>query len=248
MSKPYVSIIIPAHNEALTLQETVIRIIHYCEHDLPGRYEVLVVENGSHDATYAKAVELQSTYRPVRAFAILERSKAAAVRYGMTMAQGEYRYMCDADLSTPINELRHFLRLMQTGGWDVVIASREHRDSSVQTSFTRYFIGRVFQALVQQVTGVSFADTQCGFKLFTARAANDIFFHARCTSMAFDVELLYLADKLGYYVTDMPVTWQNNPDSRVRLIRDSWLMLRDVLRIKTIHADVMPEYKKKVPA
>jgi dolichyl-phosphate beta-glucosyltransferase len=244
---PFVSIIIPIHNEQVRLRESVLKVIQYGERELIYRYEILLVENGSIDQTFDIARELSRTYRPVRAFQIKERSKAQAVCFGMKMAVGEYRYMCDCDLSTPINELTKFLRMMEDG-WDIVIASREHRDSDVDTSFKRWMIGRMFQGMVQTIIGLDYRDTQCGFKLFNAHAANDIFSLLQCNSMAFDVEVLYLAQQLGYYCTDMPVTWHNDPDSRVHILRDSWLMLKDLMQIKKLHVMDKPVYyKKKIP-
>lgn len=246
-SLPYCSIIIPIHNEQSRLRDAVMKIIQYGERNLMGRYEIILVENGSTDDTWRIAVELDRTYRPIKALQVWHRSKAHAVRYGMLMAGGEYRYMCDVDLSTPINELTKFLKWMRDG-WDIVIASREHFDSKVDTSFKRWFIGRVFSLLVQAYTGLDYRDTQCGFKLFTARAAEDIFSRTECTSMAFDVEALYLAQKLTYHVTDMPVTWVNDQDSRVHLLRDSWPMLKDLTKIRQLHVSEKPLYNKKVPA
>lgn len=246
--RPHVSIVIPVHNEQTRIRSSVTKIIQYAERELMGRYEIVLVENGSADDTFAICAELARTYRPVRVIQINARSKAQAVKAGMLAARGEYRYMCDCDLSTPINELTKFLKWMQHG-WDIVIASREHIDSEVTTSFSRYFIGRAFSGLVNLFTGLDYRDTQCGFKLFTAHAAEDIFKRTECTSMAFDVEALYLAQKLGYYCTDMPVRWVNDNDSRVRLARDSWLMLMDLIRIRKLHADAKPSYKtKKIPA
>jgi glycosyltransferase involved in cell wall biosynthesis len=221
-----------------------VNVIRYAEHNLHNRYEIILVENGSSDETYAIAKEMTRIYSPVRAFQIPERSKAAAVCYGMRMARGEYRYMCDCDLSAPIGELTKFMKAMELGGWDVVIGSREHVDSHVETSFKRWFIGRVWQVVVDLFTGLDYPDTQCGFKLFNAHAANDIFPRVQCTSMAFDVEVLYLAKQLGYYVSELPVTWHNDPDSRVRLFHDIRLMLKDVAQIKRLHHAVKPGYKE----
>jgi glycosyltransferase involved in cell wall biosynthesis len=234
MNMPFVSIIVPLHNEQMRLRASVEKIIRYGERNLMGRYEILLVENGSTDQTFELARELQRTFRPVKALQIWHRSKAHAVRYGMMMAEGEYRYMCDVDLSTPINELNNFLKWMNFG-WDIVIASREHFDAKVETSFKRWFIGRVYSMLVNAFTGMDYKDTQCGFKLFSARAAEDIFSRTECVSLAFDVEALYLARQLGYYCTDMPVPWVNDRDSRVNILRDSWLMFKDVSRIKKLH-------------
>ena len=131
-------------------------------------------------------------------------------------------------------------------GWDIVIASREHFDSRIETSFKRWFIGRVFSILVNAFTGLEYRDTQCGFKLFSARAAEDIFSRTECMSMAFDVEALYLAKRLGYHCTDMPVTWINDTDSRVHLLRDSWSMLMDLTAIRKLHVGEKP--LNKIPA
>lgn len=243
---PYCSIIVPVHNEQVRLRASVEKIIRYGEHHLVGRYEILLVENGSSDLTWDLARELERTFRPVRALQIWHRSKAHAIRYGMLMADGEYRYMCDADLSTPIIELNKFLKLLIHDDMDIVIASREHFDSRVDTSFKRWFIGRIFSLIVGAYTGMNYRDTQCGFKLFTMRAAEDIFSRTECTSLAFDVEALYIAKQLGYKCTDMPVTWVNDQDSRVHLLRDSWSMLLDVMRVRKLHANEKPLYKQKL--
>jgi dolichyl-phosphate beta-glucosyltransferase len=246
MNAPYLSIIVPLHNEQVRLRETVFKLIRYCEHELHSRYEILLVDNGSTDETYDIACELHKIYRPVFAFHLEQRSKAQAVQYGMLTARGDFRYMCDVDLSAPIDELTKFLKVMQADAWDVVIGSREHIDSRIETSFKRWFIGRVFQALVRVITGLDYPDTQCGFKLFNAHAAQDIFSRVQCTSMAFDVEVLYLAEQLGYYCTDMPITFFNDIDSRVRLVADSWLMLKDILRVRKLHRAEKPIYKQEV--
>lgn len=244
----FMSIIVPVHNEQLRIRESVTKIIRFCEKYFSSGYEILLIENGSTDETFEIAHELHKTYQRVYVRQIADRSKAVAVRHGMTMARGKYRYMCDCDLSTPIDELRHFLKEIQNG-WDVVIGSREMINSHVETNFKRWFIGRMFNGIVSGLTGLDYKDTQCGFKLFTARAAQDIFSHAKCASLAFDVEALYLALQLGYYVTEMPVTWINDPDSRVRILSDSWRMLQDVRGIKKLHGRVVPAYKQKnIPA
>lgn len=248
MTNIYCSIIIPLHNEQTRMREAVFKVIRYAEKNLMGRYEIILIENGSTDDTFIIARELSKTYRTVRAFQIQERSKAQAIRYGMFVAEGEYRYMCDVDLSTPIDELTRFLKVIEQGGWDVVIASREHFDSQVDTNFSRWFIGRVFHALVQGFTGLHYRDTQCGFKLFNKHAAEEIFSRTQCISMAFDVEVLYLAQRLGYYCTDIPIVWINDNESRVRIVRDSWHMLIDLLNIKKMHVNDVPLYKQKTSA
>lgn len=245
--KPWLSIVIPLHNEEHRMREAVLKAIQWGEHNLLGRYEILLMENGSTDDTYSVACEFDSVYSTVRAHHLIERSKAKAISYGMRSAIGEWRYMCDVDLSTPIQELTSFFKHRQDG-YDIIIGSREHRDSRVETSFKRWLIGRIFHLLTLTFTGINFSDTQCGFKLFNAHAADEIFSRVECTSMAFDVEALYLAQVLGYYVTEIPVTWNNDKDSRVRLFRDSWMMFIDLLKIKKIHSKLKPLHNEKVPA
>lgn len=240
MKEILVSIVLPIHNEQARLRESVCRIIRYGERELFGRYEILLIENGSTDQTFAIAQDLQRVFPAIRAHHLEQRSKADAVRYGMLMARGKFRYMCDCDLSAPIEELSRFIKRM-ADGWDVVIASREHINSDVDTSFSRWVIGRVFSALARVCTGIDFLDTQCGFKLFTAQAAEDIFSRTECKSMAFDVEALYLAKILDYHAIDIPVTWINDRDSRVRILRDSLAMLRDLTRIRKIHEHEPPQ-------
>lgn len=249
MNNHFISIIMPCYNEERRLSESVRQVIAHCEKYIGSRhYEVVLVENGSTDGTLLLVNELQRHYRPVRAFTVEGQSKAAAVRQGMLNAVGDYRYMCDVDLSTPISELRRFCQMMKRD-WDVVIGSREHPDSEVDASFKRWAVGRTFSLITKAVIPeLDYRDTQCGFKMFTARAATEIFERVQCTSLAFDVEVLYLAIQLGFYCTEMPIVWQNDADSRVRLLQDSFSMLRDVLRVKQMHAGVQPAYKKKVPA
>lgn len=231
---PHVSIIVPVHNEQTRIREAVWKMIRYGELHL-GEYEILLVENGSTDETLAIARELSNTYRPVTALQVAGRSKAVAVRYGMLTARGEYRYMCDVDLSTPINELSRFLKYIRHHGTvDIVIGTREHPDSQVRTSFKRYMIGRIFSLMTQVLVPMQtkYRDTQCGFKLFNKRAAEDIFNRVEGISMAFDVEALYLAEQLEYVVAELPVIWDNDKDSRVRLVSDGWAMLNDLMKIQ----------------
>jgi dolichyl-phosphate beta-glucosyltransferase len=245
--RPFVSIIIPLHNEQHRMYENITKVIRYGEKYLGMQFEILLVDNGSTDDTYLFAKQLQATYRPVRAFTLAQRSKALAVRHGMLQARGVWRYMCDVDLSTSIEELYRFMDISRDG-WDIIIGSREHPDSLVATTSKRWAIGRIFHLMVRTLTGLAYHDTQCGFKLFHGSAAEKIFSCMQCTSMAFDVEVLYLADKLGYYCTEIPVRWENDSDSRVRLLADSWAMLRDLVTIRKNHRQMQPEYKTKIPA
>ncbi|HJO32563.1 MAG TPA: dolichyl-phosphate beta-glucosyltransferase [Anaerolineales bacterium] len=227
----YLSIIIPAHNEEQRLPET-LREIDAFVNTQPYAIEVLVVENGSVDNT-AQAVRAYGAEREhVRLLQEPGRGKGLAVRRGMLAAQGEFRFMCDADLSMPIEQVARFLPPQLTN-FDVAIGSREV-DGAVrfhEPAFT-HVRGRVFSNLVKLFVLSDFEDTQCGFKCFRAQAALDLFSTQRLDGMSFDVEVLYIARKRGYRIAEVPVDWYFHRETRVRMLRDSFGMLADILAVR----------------
>lgn len=237
------SIIIPVHNEENRLSVCLEQVIPFLCSEFQHAHEIIIVDNGSTDDTLKIAKAYVNTYSQVSALHIPIRGKGIAVKKGMLFAEGRYRYMCDVDLSTPIEELPKFLEMGML--FDVVIGSREIARGNVHTTLTRRVMGRLFHALVNDlVPGV--LDTQCGFKLFRDVAARAVFGRLQLPNMAFDVEALYLARLLGYSVGELPVRWEHNPDSRVRLLWDSLDMARDVLSIPWMHAGApLPVLKTK---
>ena len=231
---PYLSIVVPAHNEA----ERIERCVHEITMQMPAKQtEIVIVENGSVDQTWHKCT-LLARQRNVRITRIKERSKALAIVRGMEIAHGQFRYMCDADLSTPVTDLLNKFMPLAESGIDIVIGSRTMPGGSVRTSLKRKLIGRVFNGVIRAVTGLEFHDTQCGFKMFSASAAMQIFPLLKMHSPAFDVEILWLAQRLGFSVMEIPVTWVNEPHSAMRLVSDSWKMFRDVMSLPSLHADL----------
>lgn len=238
-----ISIIIPAHNEAARIANTLRKI----SIDLRGyNYEVIVVANGCTDDTAAIVRDyMVLVSRKVFMINLPERGKGLAVRTGMLMARGEFLYMCDADLSTPIIDIFRFQATSIHDQADVVIGSRELATAHVVTTPTRRLIGRVFNVLAGVlVPGIP--DTQCGFKLFTRSAAEKIFGACQINGMAFDVEALYLARLYNMRITQMPVRWTHNPDSRVRMLPDSTQMALDLLRIPALHASRIAQVKRAI--
>ena len=238
------SIIIPAYNEGNKIATTLHTITSYLPATL--NYEILVVTNGCTDLTAIIVQDFKAIVsKRVCLIDLKERGKGLAVRTGMLMAKGQYRYMCDADLSTPITALESFLRALSKSD-GIVIGSREDKNSNVNTTLRRYMIGRIFNTMAGWlVPGIK--DTQCGFKMFTGPVAEQIFSRCRINGMAFDVEALYLAQQAGLRIIQLPVRWKHNPDSRVRLVRDSARMAADLARIWAIHATRMPQVKNKLP-
>jgi glycosyltransferase involved in cell wall biosynthesis len=226
---PFLSLIIPAYNEEERLPRTLTKIQAFLR-EQPYEAEVLVVENGSSDRTAAVAEEFAPEVRLLRES---NRGKGLAVRRGMMESAGEFRFICDADLSMPIEEVNRFLP-PKLDDYDIAIASREvagairHNEPAY-----RHWIGRVFNLLVRAIAVPGFQDTQCGFKCFTAEAAEALFPLQRIDGWTFDVELLYVALRLGYRVKEVPINWYYFPGSRVRIVQDSWLMLADLFRIRS---------------
>lgn len=228
---PFLSIVIPALNEELRLPDTLHRMLDFLSQQ-PYDAEVLVVDNGSTDRTAALAEEVATRHPQVRVLQDPRRGKGLAVRLGMLAARGEYRFMCDADLSVPIEELARFLPPAAPAA-EIVIASREapgairHGEPAY-----RHWIGRAFNLLVRLLAVPRFHDTQCGFKCFAAAAAEDLFRVQRLDGWTFDVEVLFIALRRGYRVAEIPIPSYFKPGSRVNPLRDSAVMLTDLFRIR----------------
>ncbi len=225
------SIIIPAYNEERRLPATLDEIAHWLA-SWKETAEVIVVENGSTDRTAEVVQAYQQEHAFVRLIGGLPAGKGGAVRKGMLAARGIRRFLCDADLSMPIRDLDKFLS-PEMAPVDVAVGSREAPGARrVGEPRRRHLMGRVFNAIVRWIALPGIEDTQCGFKLFGARAAQDLFRRARLTGWGFDVEVLYIARRRGYQIREVPIEWHYNADSRVKPIHDSLAMLRDLFLIR----------------
>jgi glycosyltransferase involved in cell wall biosynthesis len=226
----FLSIIIPAHNEERRIGPTLEKIAAFLSTQ-GFTAEVIVVENGSADRT-AEVVESFLPRLPyLRLLREGRRGKGLAVRRGMLEAGGKYRFLCDADLSMPIEEVVRFLPPVREG-CDVGIGSREAPESVVVDRPLRRKIGRVFNLLVRCLGLTTYRDTQCGFKCFTAQAAKDIFSRQMLDGLAFDTEVLHIACKRGCRVEEVAISWTIDRDSRVQIVRDTLRMARDLLRVR----------------
>ncbi len=239
-SRPQLSIVIPAYNEERRLGPTLERVGAWL--DEQGRdAEILVVDDGSADGT-SDLVRARAQEDPrVRLLGErVNRGKGYSVGEGVAAARGERILFSDADLSTPIEELPKLEAALEREGAQVAIGSRAKPGASLERRqpFYREGMGRAFNLLVQVLVFPGIRDTQCGFKLFTAEAARTLFAHRRIDGFAFDVELLYVARRLGYRIAEVPVRWVNDEASRVDPVRDSLRMFRDILRVRALHRDL----------
>ena len=231
MKKPFLSIIIPAFNEAERLPETLRKINAYLStKDFPT--EIIVIENGSTDGTYAIANDMQGEICCLTVLHENRRGKGWAIRQGMLKARGEYRFICDADLSMPIKEITNFMPSEELSA-PIAIGSREALGAvRYDEPQYRHLIGRAFNWFVRILVLPGFNDTQCGFKLFREDAANAIFPQLTIFGWTFDVEALFIARKLGFKIVEIPIHWHHHPHSTVKLLRDSFEMGFDLLKIR----------------
>lgn len=231
MKSLFLSIIIPVYNEENRLPHAMEQVFAFLEKQAyPG--EVLVIENGSTDGTLQLAQQYAREYPNLRVFHEPEPGKGNAVRRGMTEARGSYRFVCDVDLSMPVEEINYFLPPALTG-FDIAIASREAPGAvRYNEPYYRHLTGRVFNCLIRLLVLPDIQDTQCGFKCFRAAVAEDIFRYQTLTGWSFDVEILHIACQRGYRITEVPICWYYSTESKIHILRDSWRMFLDLLTIR----------------
>ncbi len=230
---PELSVIIPAFNEERRLPAYLAGIMTYLEKQ-PLPFEVVIVDDGSIDGTAAMVEKLAERTPHVRLVRHpRNRGKGQAVKTGMLTATGKLRLFADADGATPIAEVERLKKAVDCGA-DVAIGSRALRDDTliVRTRLHRKLMGTIFNFVVRTLTVKGINDTQCGFKLFTANAADTVFPLQRIEDFGFDVELLYICRRKGLRIAEVPVNWTDIPGTKVKLVRDSLRMLKDVVKIR----------------
>ena len=231
---PELSIVIPAVNEERRLPETLEKMHKYlmakglCA-------EVLVVDDGSTDGTARVVDEAAARFPEVRRITNpTNHGKGFAVRQGMLEARGKIALFSDADLSTPIEEADKLIAALQEGGYDGAIGSRalDRRLIETHQSAMREAGGILFNRVVRLLTGLPFADTQCGFKAFWRDRARILFEQQRIVGFGFDPEILYLARRHGLRIVEIPVRWAHDPGSKVKFAKDGLRMVGELWTIR----------------
>ncbi|OGC70080.1 hypothetical protein A2415_00585 [candidate division WWE3 bacterium RIFOXYC1_FULL_39_7] len=237
------SIVIPAYNEADKISSTLTQVVSFMRTFSPS-YEVIVVDDGSRDNTAEMVSEFQKNNPEVVVVRNPHKGKSYAVYTGVMRSDGDLIYLCDADLSTPISELKKLAVWAKDQDFDVVIGSREGKGAQrIGEPSYRHIIGRIFNLLVQVLALPGIQDSQCGFKLLKSPSARRIFANlkvygpdAKITQKpffgAFDVEVIYLARKFGYKIKEVPVIWHYVRTTRFNFVENSYKMARDVLKIR----------------
>ena len=226
------SLILPAYNEEKRLPECMEKVAKFIK-QRGEPIEVLLVENGSHDRTYEMALEYAKKYPWLKVFHEETPGKGNAVRRGMLEGRGKYRMFADVDFSMPIDEISRFIP-PELSDYQVAIGSREVKGAvRYNEPATRHFTGRVFNLIVRILLGLpGIHDTQCGFKSFSAEAAEKLFSVQRINGWAFDAEVLFIAKQYGYKIIEVPVQWYYDGNSKINVIQDSIKMFRELLQIR----------------
>lgn len=232
MINPYLSIIFPVFNEEKKLKKGLDQVFDYLRRQTYP-FEVLVVNDGSNDMTK----KILSTFQSQIDLQVLEHKmnlgKGAAVRTGVMAAKGNLILFSDIDLSVPIQTIKKFIGIAASGP-DVIIGSRRTARSKILThqNFARELMGRIFTKLSNLILGTKFSDFTCGFKLFTRKAAKEIFSRQKINDWAFDSEILFLAKKLDYKVAELGVEWSDVRGSKVHFPRDIIRSFLGLLKIR----------------
>src|SRR3984893_11558034 len=233
---PPFSVIIPCYNEAARISGAVRPTLNYLSAESPNS-ELIVVNDGSTDST--ATIVRQALADAKIQTRLLEnfpnRGKGAAVRSGLRSATKPIGLFFDADLSTPLDEIPKVIEPIANGEVDIAFGSRalDRRLIGNRQPWRREQSGRVFNLIVRLATGLPFWDTQCGFKAFQLDVCRPILEAARIDGFAFDVELLYLAQRAGLRLREVPVRWNHAEGSKVRLVHDSLRMLGEIIAMRT---------------
>ena len=233
MPHPNLSIVIPAFNESSRIPATLESVVS-CIRQRGWAAEVIVVDDGSRDRTADV----------VRAFAVANpevrlvqnpsnRGKGYSVRNGLLQANGEIVMFTDADLSAPIEEAEGLFAAIAHGA-DIAIGSRwlERSRQTIRQPLYRRLFGRCFNAVTRGIMGLRFADTQCGFKAFTRHAAQTVFQLQTIDRWGFDPEILFIALKRGFVITEVPVSWAHDERTRMSYLKDGFRMLEDIAIVR----------------
>lgn len=202
------------------------------------------MENGSHDHTWEIAQQFEKQYPEIRAFKEEQRGKGLAVQRGMLEARGEFRFMCDADLSMPLEEIRRFLPPVLTD-FDIAIGSREASGATrYDEPLHRHWGGRLINLIIRILVLPGMHDTQCGFKCFRASVAETLFRQQTLAGLSFDIEILFIARRMGFRIVEIPISWYFNSDSKVSPGKDAIKMTIDILKVRWNAMKSVYHYRK----
>ncbi len=231
VSDIFLSLVIPAYNEAHRIRHTLESVYEFLSTQ-DYSYEVILCNDGSNDSTGTIAQAFLAGKSNSKILDLTHKGKGAAVKEGMLAARGQNVFMCDADLAMSLEQINLFLDEMSKG-FDIAIGSRELMGSHrIEEPKLRYFAGRMFNLIVKFMAIRKYRDTQCGFKCFSSKSAYKIFSSVKTDGWAFDVEVLLLAGRWGYSVSEVPIKWHHGTNSKVKFTSAAFEMLRDIFLMR----------------
>jgi glycosyltransferase involved in cell wall biosynthesis len=231
---PAVDIVIPVLNEAHVLRKSVETVRDFSRANLPYRWQIVIVDNGSTDGTDGVAKELVAEYQEVRFLCLQQQGRGRALRNAWLQSKADVVCYMDVDLSTKLIHLPELLHSIAHGGYHVATGSRLKRESKTVRSFKREATSRIYNLLVKAVLFTRFSDAQCGFKAVSRKVVEAIVPQIEDQSWFFDTELLVLAEKQGYTIKDIPVEWIEDDDSRVKIVTTAWEDVKGIVRLRRL--------------
>jgi glycosyltransferase involved in cell wall biosynthesis len=231
-TKLSVDVVIPVLNEAHVLARSVGTVREFLTAKFPYRWRIVIVDNGSTDGTAEVAKKLAEAHADVSFLRLGQRGRGRALRCAWMQSSSDIACYMDVDLSTELAALPRSIDAMLNEDYDVAIGSRLMRNSRIRRSFKREVISRIYNILVKVVLFTRFSDAQCGFKVVKREVIERIVPQVKDQSWFFDTELLVLAEKQGYRIKDIPVIWNDDDDSRVKIAQTAWEDIKGVFRLR----------------
>ena len=234
MVQPNLSIIIPVFNEEERIGATLNLVVNFLR-TREYASEIVVSDDGSTDSTVSVVKQFINNGSNIKLLELAHHGKGWAIKNGMLSATGKHRFICDADLSMPIDQMERFF-VNDSGCVEIAIGSREMPLSRrLGEPFSRRLMGRIYNILVKGMGVSGITDSQCGFKCFSGEQVFALFNKQTISGFAFDVEILFLAQRAGITIREIDIDWYYMPNSKVRPILDSISMTWDLARIRWIH-------------
>jgi glycosyltransferase involved in cell wall biosynthesis len=232
-----VMIVIPVFNEERQLSSSIARLVDFLGQHKTWDKEVVIADNGSADRTLEKAHSLAKEYEFIRVVHLEEKGRGRALKTAWSVSSAEILSYMDVDLSTDLVAFPGLIDAIERRGYDLAVGSRLLPDSDVRRGWKREFISRSYNRLIKSIFQTRFSDAQCGFKAITRAAARSLLPLVEDTGWFFDTELLVLAERLGYRIFDLPVRWDDDSDSRVKIIRTAWEDVKGLMRMRRNFAE-----------
>jgi glycosyltransferase involved in cell wall biosynthesis len=233
-SETTVDVVIPVLNEAHVLPRSVATVRRFLAERFPFRWRLVIVDNGSSDGTSEVAQSLAMEHREVAFIHLEQRGRGRALRCAWMQSSADVVCYMDVDLSTELEALPRTVSALIDEGYDIAVGSRLMRDSRIRRSFKREVISRIYNLFAKVVLFTRFSDAQCGFKALTREVVERIVPQVKDQSWFFDTELLVLAEKQGYRIKDIPVVWNEDDDSRVKILQTAWEDIKGVFRLRKL--------------